>query len=72
MVVLRWIHVRRSFPFRRCMWCNRIFFNWSFWRLCSIRYGIPEHCSEKCANDECDFCDETMTVGYADNDYRTK
>lgn len=57
---LRWIHVRRLFPLWRCMWCGRSFINWSFWRLWSIRYGIPEYCSQKCAHDEGDFCEEVM------------
>lgn len=37
-------------PWRRCMFCRRWFFNRSFWRLSSMRWGIPEHCSRACAN----------------------
>ena len=45
----RW---RNLLPWRRCLWCGRLMWGWPTW--CWIRWGIPEHCSQQCADDEID------------------
>ena len=39
-------------PWRKCMYCGNRFFNRDFWRLYSIRWGVPEFCSKECADAE--------------------
>ncbi len=55
----RWQRLKRTFnhywnPWRRCVVCNRRFYNPDWWRLYSLQWGIPEHCSSDCANEEMD------------------
>lgn len=42
-------------PWRPCMWCGRRFYNPDWWRLSSIRWGVPEYCSTLCSDTELDF-----------------
>ncbi len=53
--------VERRLPIRPCMICKRWFFFPGFWRLYSLRWGIPEYCSERCAFRDADECRSCST-----------
>lgn len=43
-------------PFKKCMICQRWFFNKWFWSSITWKYGCPEYCSRNCADIEMENC----------------
>lgn len=50
--IKQWCWRYAPIPWKRCMVCDRWFFNGSFWRRMTWKHGLPEYCSQRCADRE--------------------